>query len=120
MARISKKDLEERCERLSHEATIAQQAVIELVDENVKWFRKKNLKVGVLRPLSPHGGIVIVRWKLPTNDTTCEYYAEEWVNYVMQDHYIPDHKEEKVEFETRRVVAQEVQTYLRETQKAAG
>jgi hypothetical protein len=114
--KMLKKDLEERCKRLDREITIANQCVTDLIDGKVKWFRKANCKVGVIRPLACHGGIVIIRWKFASNDTTHHYYADEWVQTVLRDNYCPDHEEGRKEFETRNELAREVNNYIHEQQ----
>lgn len=81
---MNAKEKNQTIESLRKEVTQQFFAINDLINGDVHWIRSGGQKVGVIRPDSASGGVVIV-W-----NKTCGYattrYLEEWVNSV---HSIP-------------------------------
>ncbi len=77
-------------DRLSKDAGVLHQALNDVINQRVTWFRAGRYRLGISRENGPEGGILIYRFE----DYTCAYYWENWYPDI-RDFPLGDYKTNK-------------------------
>lgn len=91
--KINKATLALENTRLSHENTLLNLAVSDLLAQKVKWFRRGNIMLGVSRETGAAGGIVITRQQINDGkgfEFTGVYYWESYRSGIAARSYSSD------------------------------
>lgn len=110
--KTTKAQLEKDLAASQADATATQIALNDVLNNQVKWFRKGNHALGVCRPTGAHGGIVIARMKSGASHYSCAYY---WERYIPHFKTLPSSDKE---FSDQREIAFQAETYINREQSA--
>lgn len=116
--KMSRSDLEARCDALNHESSVLRCALNDVLKGDVKWFGRSPYRLGVCRPTSACGGIALVQSSGMTNAYYFERYCQTELSHIACI-LTGEDNELNAELLMRRSLIESAKQFVRESHQTA-